>query len=319
MAEIRLVPAKLNNKQDPLRLGGFEDARNPVVSTMVLAQNVDVDSNAIATRRIGRTLRYTGVTHSFWTYPKDNGVAYFVEASTLKKLNADYTTVTIAALNSNRPLHYEEINGEIAVSNGVDIGWLSGTVYTPFSQTLTQFETAMPAGQYLAYDMGDGSLLSASEYTIYRSKPYNAEVKDDRFSMFPMDGYVRMLACVEDGWWVATEKHVSFVRRDGMDGFTFVHISDNPPPDGAFEAGWEEFEGVKRRYVAWISVDGFCVGLAGGKYENMSPDTALPTGSTGKLFRRTLNGIEQFVAIVHNPEGAESYTAPSLNVNTISV
>jgi len=320
MADVRLIPVKLNNRQDPLRLGGFEDARNPVVTTLVTAQNVDIDDNSLVTRRSGRTRVYTGTPHSFWVYPQDKGVAYFVEGSQLKRLNANYSTTTVATLRSNRPLCYTEINNEIVASNGTDLGWLSGLAFTSFvGGGGDTFSTAMPAGQYIAFDYGDGAFLSARESVIYRSKPYNAETRDIRYSEFPMDGYIRMLACVEDGWWVATDKHVSFVQRDGGDGFTFVHISDNVPPDGAFEAGWEDGEDTQRRYVTWVSADGFCVGHAGGKYENISPDTALPTGSSGKLISRTHNGISQYIAVIHNPEGSDKFTAPSLNVNTISV
>ena len=319
MADIILTPGTVNNRQDPIKLGVIEDFRNPSISKLTLAQNVDLDNNGMATRRIGRTLRLAGSPHSFWVSPLDRYLAYFVEDSVLKKLNIDYTAAAVTTLNSNRPLSCEVLNGEIVVSNGSDIGWLSGTSYTAFAPVLTQFELAMPAGQYLAFDHGDATLLCASGSVIYRSKPHYADVRESRLSEFPMDGYVRMLGTVEDGWWVATEKHVSFVQRDGDEGFTFVHISNNVPPDGCFTAGWEETEGGQRRYVCWATVDGFCVGRAGGRYENISPDVALPTGDSGRLFSRTHNGIRQYIAVINGPEGAENFTAPTLTVHSITV
>lgn len=319
MGTFFLRPGSLDNRHDPVRLGVISDYRNPVVSALVLAENVDRDDRDMVTLRWGRTVRYAGAPHSFWTHPQDDQIGYFVEASVLKKLNLNYTSTVVATLQNNLPLSYEVVNGEIVLSNTDDIGWVYGTQFAPFAPTLSTFELAMPAGQRLALDHGDGCLLVARGSVIYRSKPFNAEVRDARLSEYPMNGYVRMLACVEDGWWVGTDKHVGFVARDGADNYTFRYITDNPPPDGAFFAGWENTENGRRRFVVWASVDGFCRGRAGGVFENLSENVALPAGTSGHVFSRNFNGIDQYIAVIRDPTGAESFTAPTLTINTISV
>lgn len=320
MASITLRPNGINNRQDPLRLGTIADPRDPVVSVLVQAENADLDNNNLATRRGGRTRRVTGATHSFWAHPTESLTAYLIIDSVLRKLNVDYTTTAVTTLSTNQRGSFDAINGEIAFTNGNEIGWLAGTTFTPFAPTLRTFEAAMPAGQHLAFDPWDGCLLVASLDAIYKSKPHYAEVRESRLSEFPMDGYVRMLAVVDGGWWVATEKHVGFVKRDAADGFTFSHIAAAPPPNGCFLPEWTtDTKGNAVRQVVWASIDGFCIGHADGSYTTRSQNAALPTGSDGCLYARNNNGTRQYVAVIQNPVGAELYTADALSINTITV
>jgi hypothetical protein len=321
MPTITLRPGKLNNRQDPIKLGKIEDWRNPVIDTLIVAQDVDFDNNGLTTVRAGRTRRLVATSpHSFWVHPADSALGFFVEGGVLKRLNVGWTATTIATLSTNLPLSYEVVNGEVVVSNGSDIGWLSATEFLPFAPSLGQFELAMPAGQYLAFDHGDNALLVAAGSTVFRSKPYNIERREQRLSAYPMNGYIRMLACVGDGWYVATDKHVSFVQRSGAEELVFQHVTDAAPPDGGFSAGWEEDEKGVRRVVRWISQEGFCRGYAGGRYENLSyPDVATPTGTSGRVFHRVLNGIDQYVAVVRGPENRNAFTAPTIALNSITV
>lgn len=307
--DIKLRIEKLNNRQDPIALGRIKDFRDPAIRTLVLAENVDIDRNGVATRRKGRLRRYDGAPHSFWVHPQDNGLAFFVEDQTLMILNADFTSDPLSPLNSNLPMAYEVVNGEAVGTNQVDIGWINNAGFAPFAPALGQFEAFMPPGQYLAF--ANGILYVASGPVVFASKPYNVERRDTRYSEFPMNGYIRMMAAVEDGIWAATERRVFFISGGGSDVFTYLDVTDHVPPDGAFWVGWERVGDAIRRAVVWVSTEGFCMGLAGGKFELLSTDVALPTGSSGRVFSRTINGIPQYIAVINNPEGSEAYTAPT--------
>lgn len=313
------VDKGLDNIHDPVQLGKIADYRDPTIGVLVEAENVDIFDTREIRPRVGRAQRLAATDpHSAYAHAP-TGAAFFVVGGTLKRLNADYTAATIAVLSSNQALAYEPVNSELVVSNGVDIGWLTYSAFTAFAPALGQFELAMPAGQYLSFDPTDNVLLSAAGSVVYRSKPHNVEVRDTRLSEFPMDGYVRMLAAVEDGWWVATDKHVSFVRYVGEEGLAFQHISDSPPPDGCFRVDRVDTKDSSRREVVWASEDGFCIGRSGGVYENISFDQVrLPTGSSGRLFRREFRGIDQYIAVIREASESNIYTTDDLPITTLT-
>jgi hypothetical protein len=318
MAEFTLEIGKLNNEHDPIKLGSV-DFRERTLTTVTQVQNFDLDNEGLATCRLGRSLIHSGEAHSFWVHPFDQTLAYFIKETGMYKLNSDYSATLITYVNPKLRGYFDLVGSGIVFSNGEQIGWVEYDTFVEFDQTLIQSEERMPPGQLIAYDHTDNILLVATSGVLYKSKPYNAEVSDGRLNKFPFDGYVRMIATVEDGWWVATDKRVGFVSRDGGDDYTYKHVSDEPPPEGCFTSGWEEVEGGSRRFVTWASPDGFCVGRSGGSYINLSDGVSLPSGSRGYLFDRDYNGTKQFISVVHDPENTGKFVPPTLTVNTITV
>lgn len=318
MTSIALQPGALKNKVDPIKLGVLSDFRDPKIDTLTQALNFDRDNEGLLTVRGGRTSRYTGTPHSWWTDPRNDSFGYFVEESLLKRLNSDYTATTIATLGVNLPLAYEPINDQLVVTNGVNIGWLDQETFTEFAPALSQFEKKTPAGQYLAFY--NGTLYIANGSTIIATKPWNAERTDERYNTFPMNGYIRMLAAVEDGLWVATDREAGFITGGGPEEFQYVFKTKHTPPDGAFSTDTEETAGAVSKVVRWVSKEGFCEGRSGGAYSNLSVgDVALPTGTSGACFHRNNNGTNQTVAVIRNPEGADDFTGPTLTINSITV
>ena len=170
--------------------------------------------------------------------------------SKLRQLNTDWTATDISTLNTDHDASFDSFNDEVVFTNTDQIGFIVDGALIDFAQVLLDDnEELMPAGQYLCFDHNDGSLLVAVDDQIYKSKPWNPMVYDKRYGQFPMNGYVRMLCTVEDGWWVGTDKNVSFVKRDGEDNFTFQHITDTPPIDGAFKKGYDFEEDKGFMYV----------------------------------------------------------------------
>jgi hypothetical protein len=310
-----LIGKGIDNLHDKINIGDFDDQSARIVNVLSDAQNVDLDTAGMARRRAGRTPKLlTTSPHSLWSNPLDDSLAYFVQDSVLKKLSATYTASTVATLSNNQRVSFAAVNAEIVLSNGTDIGWLDQTQYIPFNPVLGQFEKAMPAGQYVAFFRG--CLFVASGSVLYVSKPYNAEIRDERFSEFPMDGYIRMLAPVEDGLWIATEKHVSFMQGKGQDEFDFIHKSDFVPPDGCFGYGFSR--GIPTsEMIVWWAADGFITGKAGGAYVNLSQEQVrLPFAEKGYCFRKEDNGFYQYVAVLQNTEQGNIFVPASLPVST---
>lgn len=326
MASIGLKIEKgIANKQDPHKLGQITDWRDKTVKVLSQAQNVDLDDNGEATRRVGRTSRLAATyPHSAFVHPQNDEIAYFVEGGALKKLNTDYTTTTVHTFSADTNCGYEVVNGEVIVSDDVEIGWLSGATFEAFEWSAAdddenaEFYATMWPGRFLAF--WNGILWVAHNNLLGFSLPYNIATRDTRLDLIPMDGGIRMLAAVEDGLWLATDKHVSFIKGSGPDDLQFVHVSDLVPAHGCFSVGYESGDKDSSRVVRWASQDGFCTGRAGGAFMNLSPDTALPTGSQGICIEKVDNGITQYIAVIRDDvDGGELYTADTLVINSVNI
>jgi hypothetical protein len=319
MATINLVPGGINNKQDAIRLGRIADFRDPTIRKLTSAVNLDIDDNNIATRRTGRTLRLASANaHSFWATP-DGRFAYFVQGGVLRRFNSDYTATSLAILSVGNPVHFEPVNDVVVYSNGIDIGILDGGAHYSFeSPESLEFKTAMSPGQYLAFY--NGTLYAALGSIIYIADPYKMHQRDTRTSMIPLPGYIRMLAAVADGVYVATDKRVYFLQGGSSEDFRLQEISDSPPADGAFGYRWDEDQDKSVRIVYWVSPDGFCAGTAGGRYANLSyNEVALPSGAGGHCFHKKENGISQYIGVINNPTGGNLYSADPINVTTMNL
>lgn len=320
MPTVTLRVGALDNKHDPIRLGQIADKRDPAISRLTLAQNVDIDDTDLAKRRAGRTqLIDIENPHSFWSHPLDQQLSFFVVGGVLMRfIPASNTAVAVRDFGFDLPVSYELVNGEIVCSNGIHIGWLDMSGFTPFSGAVDTFYATSLPGHILAFY--NAVLYSANGSVLGQSLPYNVETRDVRLSRMQMDGYIRMLGAVEDGLWIATEKHVSFIRGGGSDDFQFIHVTDAVPPIGGFSVGWEGDEKSQRRVVRWVSADGFCTGRAGGSYENLSEnDIAFPEGSRGLCLHKEHNGLSQYIAVIREPVGGNFYTPDPLLTNTIEV
>ena len=84
---------------------------------------MDIDNEGKAKRRTGYTRKYTpsGKIHSMWS---NDRICLFVEGSTLKRLNADYTASTIRDGVSTLPMSYVDVNENVYYSNATVNGYV---------------------------------------------------------------------------------------------------------------------------------------------------------------------------------------------------
>lgn len=130
---------------------------------LVSAMNVNISNDGQLARRSGRELKLAASAHSLWS---DGIICLFVDGTTLKRLNADYTATTVVELTSGDPMSYVSVNGRIYYGNGTDKGVIgeAGAARTwglvpPGMPLAANAGGALPAGTYqfaMTYVREDG-------------------------------------------------------------------------------------------------------------------------------------------------------------------
>jgi hypothetical protein len=118
------------------------------------AVNVDIDDSGRVSRRAGTTLQVAGAAHSLWSDGED---CLYVAGSALKRLNADFSSTTLATgLLLDMPNNYVAVNGNIYWSNGQQSGALANGRSRSWGMTLPEppgllaIAGLLPAGAYQA-------------------------------------------------------------------------------------------------------------------------------------------------------------------------
>ena len=138
----------LNNVSDPLTLG---------LAWQSQADDVDVTQDGRIARRQGfeQTIAQTSNTGAYAT--KDEQRAYIVDSGSLKQINPDLTLTTLATgLNSAR-MYFDEINGAVFCTNGID--------YKVISPTGAVKRWGVPAAATPALSLATG-VLTAGFYRV---------------------------------------------------------------------------------------------------------------------------------------------------------
>lgn len=130
---------------------------------LVSAMNVNIGNDGQLARRDGRELKLAASAHSLWS---DGIICLFVDGTTLKRLNADYTATTVVELTSGDPMSYVPVNGRVYYGNGTDKGIIgeAGAARTwglvpPGLPLAANAGGALPAGTYqfaMTYVREDG-------------------------------------------------------------------------------------------------------------------------------------------------------------------
>lgn len=145
--------AGVNNTLSPERLHSLPSRDNPTCD-LVVAVNVDIDNSGQVARRVGTTQKVAGAAHSIWALDND---CLYVQGTTLKRLNADFSSTTLATgLTAELPLVYVPVNGRVYWSNGLqtgvyaDGGARSWGIAMPDAPGLQAISGTLAAGTYQA-------------------------------------------------------------------------------------------------------------------------------------------------------------------------
>lgn len=157
--------------KDVVTYRAFSGLRNDVdperfeLTDLELAVNVDLDKSGRLARRAGQTEVVAGATHSLWANDRET-TALYVQAGTLKALNADYSARAVAAgLTPNMYMSYTEVGDRVYFSNGVQTGVFENGVVRSWGLPVPPIASAqitvgaLPAGKYqyvVTYFRADG-------------------------------------------------------------------------------------------------------------------------------------------------------------------
>lgn len=154
---------KATNKKDPVTsfsgLNNVTDALDLGIGSQVRVDNVNITSKGKIIRAHGytRATTNTAVTGAFATH--DTLRCYIVDNGSLLQVLPDMSTVTLATgLSTKLPMYFEELNGIVYLTNGVDFGIINGAgVYGPWGVPVPAPPTA---------SINTGGSLRAALYQI---------------------------------------------------------------------------------------------------------------------------------------------------------
>ena len=133
----------LRNDVEPHRFG---------LSDLAVGTNIDIDESGGVARRTGRVLARGGASHSLWS---DGTLALFVEGSSLKRLNTNYSDATLrTGLTAGQTMRYQQVNDRVYFSNGTETGVVQDGRVRSWGLPVPPLPAAqavvgeMPAGSY---------------------------------------------------------------------------------------------------------------------------------------------------------------------------
>lgn len=141
--------AGINNRLPPERIHSLPTQTDPTCE-LVTATNIDIDDSGRASRRAGQTLKVAGASHSLWC----DAICLCVQSGSLKQINADYTTTTLAAGLNSDYVNYERVNDRVYWSNGTQSGVIvdgvnrSWGMPVPNLPTVSKISGNLSAGTY---------------------------------------------------------------------------------------------------------------------------------------------------------------------------
>ncbi len=273
---------------------------------LVQAVDVDLDHTGRATTRKGYRKIRDGQIHSAWC---KNGLCLFGDGLELYRLHDDLSATKLADLQTDRPIDFEDVNGTVVFSNGVDFGFVeSGTVVwpdVPKVGTLPVIPT--PAGQLLAFY--NGSLLVAAGDQLAATLAYNLEAVHATKGFTPLGSFITMLKAVDDGVWVSSSDAVYFLSGPGYDEVVVRKILDDPAifrtaqlSDANLLGGDHQLMGK----VVWFATTrGIYIGGNSGQLIPVSEGTvSVGSGSSGAGVIRNQQGQVHYLASISGVQGA---------------
>jgi archaellum component FlaF (FlaF/FlaG flagellin family) len=256
-------------------INNVADANNLTVDELSEAENVDIDNEGKVKRRNGYTKKLTASDkiHSMWS---NDRICLFIDGTTLKRLNSDYTASTIRDGVSSLPMSFVDVNENVYYSNATVNGYIgSDGNDNRYSTPTENYKVATKTGQHIEYY--NGRLFIAKNETIWYTDAYNYGVIDMRTNAIEMKDEVTMLKAVDDGIYVSI--------GDINDRSSVIFLSGSTPSEmhSREVAHYGAIEGTavktKSAYVGdgnvgekviWTSRKGICLGENGGRFTNLT-------------------------------------------------
>lgn len=310
-----------NNVDEVLDVGGRVPKIRAVVFTeMADLVNADPDNNGGCSLRPGYLQRYDGDVRTMWA---NDDIILFQEGPALKRFNPDDFSSTFLnlLLDPDTDANFCDVNGLVMYSDGTIIRKVyEGTDYG-LTATTEEFKVPTPAGQVMAEFYR--KLLVGVGAELCVSDPDTVDYMDSRLCRFPMGGRILMIAPVDDGVYLSTDKKIYFLA--GGNQFEWSQprgvrkVADYPAIKGSdirMKAEKTGLEKVDGNLVMFATEMGYCYGLNGGFLLNVTEGKVRPgvfEAGTAVLREGGTRG-RHYLAVLRTAAGA--FHGEVVNTNT---
>jgi hypothetical protein len=266
------------------------------------AKNVDIDNEGRAKRRDGYTRKFvpSGKLHSLWS---NDRLCLFIDGTTLKRLNADYTATTIRTGVTNLPMEFLDVNENVYYSSASVNGYID-TLFADnqYTDPGINFKVKPMPGQHIEYY--NGRIYIARNETIWFTDAYAYERIDMRFNAIKMKDEVTMLKAVDDGLYVSVgdindRSSVIFLSGSTPEDMTSREVANYGAIEGTAVKPKSAFvgDGANGKTVLWVSRKGVCLGGNGGNFTNLTAARyEVPRNRYGSGLFRIINGVPQYIS-----------------------
>lgn len=302
----------MKNIVDPERLQPGELER---------ATNIDLDDVGQARRRRGYTQRLSGTCHSVWTAP--DGRLFVVRDGQLGLVDAGWNFTGLGSYVGMDHLSYAEAGGEIFFSsrtasgivdadngvspwgaNAAEATWLSPV--TRPTETLGAIRGKLLGPPPLAHEIGywRGRMWLASGNVLWATELYLYRYVDKTRTFFQFEGDITMIAPVDDGIYLGTDKGLYFLsgtlaelKREKLMSSRVVPGSKVFAPTSQTHPLAASQPMPESDSVLFVTDDGICVGVPGGRCYNLTQKSMmLPKADSGAGLFRVDSGVSAYVA-----------------------
>ena len=213
------------------------------------------------------------------TYVRDDGQ----ESGALTSVAIDITMGGITVNNipiSSDPtvdwvnVYISTVNGEVlylalVLPNGTTSGYYGGTTQEFNLPLRTMHLDPPPAGQNLQYY--NGRIYIANDNVLWWTEPSGYEHINLAHNSIILDSRITLLAPVDDGIWIGTEREIDFIPGKDPQEFRRIQRSQY----GAIEGTQTKLDdigekGDKINGWIWAARDGICLGMPQGAIKNIS-------------------------------------------------
>lgn len=306
----------MNNVIDPTQL-------NMENGDCELLLNVDPNNTGGFVSRSGYTQVIALECHSGWSNTKD---AYFVSASIL--YHFDGTTATpVHVLSSDSRISFEQINDLVYFTSLTDKGLLDGSRIVEQDVSTDPFKVEAPFGQLVTYY--NGRLYIANGSDVYCTDAFDRSLNvcdGRRYLIFSLDNPITLLAFVDDGIYVGSNKEIAFLQGEdpySESAFTVNRVSNY---GAIFGTQWKttgSYIPVAKAggsCVVFTSDRGICVGANGGNLVNLSLNkVSLPIATVGASLLREQNGLYHYLVALNKTSINNQYIKPTIDVDQADV
>lgn len=283
-------------------INNVADANNLEVGDLSEAENMDIDNEGKAKRRDGYTRKYapSEILHSLWS---NDRICLFVEGSTLKRLNADFTASTIRDGVTSLPMSFVDVNEKVYYSNASVNGYVDSSGNDNQHSTPTEnYKEATKTGQHIEYF--NGRIYIAKNNTIWYTDAYNYGVIDMRTNAMQMKDEVTMMKAVDDGLYISIgdindRSSILFLSGSTPSEMISKEVANYGAIEGTAVKSKSSFigDGAVGKKVLWTSRKGICLGENGGRFTNLTATRYEVTANRyGAGQFRVINGVPQYLA-----------------------